>query len=172
MKYVNLSIMSLILLLVSGSVSGQAIDDCGRILDGTIAGCVFFVSDNYGSYELDDLQGYQTGDYIRAVGMIDPDCQTECVQGQGCLTDYTLSDCGAEPPSCGDSDGSGGIDLDDVVFLIYYIYGGGPVPNPYASGDADCSGGIDLDDVVYLIYYIYGGGPYPCDPNDDGFPDC
>jgi hypothetical protein len=63
---------------------------------------------------------------------------------------------------CGDTDSSGGIDLDDVVFLIYYIFGGGPEPAPYEIGDADCSGGIDLDDVVYLIYYVFGGGSLPC----------
>ncbi len=171
MKYIYIFV-ALLTLLISGSVNGQAIDDCGRILDGTLAGCVFFVSDNHGSYQIDDLQGYNKGDYVHAVGTIDPNCQSNCVQGQGCLTNYTFSDCGTEPPLCGDADGSGFVDLDDVIFIIYYMYGGGPEPSPYAAGDADCSGNIDLDDVVYIIYYMYGGGPVPCDPNGDGFPDC
>ncbi|MFH1891573.1 MAG: FG-GAP-like repeat-containing protein [Candidatus Zixiibacteriota bacterium] len=63
---------------------------------------------------------------------------------------------------CGDADRSGMIDIDDVVFLISYIFSGGPPPAPYDQGDADCSGSIDIDDVVYLINYIFAGGPSPC----------
>ena len=73
---------------------------------------------------------------------------------------------------CGDADASGGVDIDDVVYLINYIFGGGPPPVPLAAGDADCSGGVDIDDVVYLINYIFGGGNDPCDPDGDGTPDC
>jgi len=73
---------------------------------------------------------------------------------------------------CGDTDASGAIDIDDVVYLITYIFAGGPPPNPPESGDADCSGGVDIDDVVYLITYIFGGGPSPCDPDGDEIPDC
>jgi hypothetical protein len=66
---------------------------------------------------------------------------------------------------CGDADGSGFVDIDDVVYLINYIFGGGPPPIPMACvGDADGSGFVDIDDVVYLINYIFGGGPPP-DPN-------
>ncbi len=61
----------------------------------------------------------------------------------------------------GDADTSGEIDIDDVVYLIQYIFAGGPAPVPLFTGDADCSGWIDIDDVVYLINYIFGGGPEP-----------
>jgi hypothetical protein len=64
---------------------------------------------------------------------------------------------------CGDADGSGAVDIDDVVYLIGFIFGGGSVPEPYESGDVDCSGAIDIDDVVYLISYIFASGPVPCD---------
>jgi immune inhibitor A len=63
----------------------------------------------------------------------------------------------------GDADGSGFVDIDDAVYLINYIFGGGPAPDPLVSGDADCSGNVDIDDVVYLINYIFGGGPAPLD---------
>jgi murein tripeptide amidase MpaA len=72
----------------------------------------------------------------------------------------------------GDADGSGGVDIDDVVFLINYIFGGGPAPDPLEVGDADCSGGVDIDDVVYLINYIFSGGNAPGDIDGDGMPDC
>ncbi|MFH1359679.1 MAG: C25 family cysteine peptidase, partial [Candidatus Omnitrophota bacterium] len=51
---------------------------------------------------------------------------------------------------CGNADGSGVVDLDDVVYLIAYIFTGGPAPEPLETGDADGLNSIDLDDVVYL----------------------
>lgn len=73
---------------------------------------------------------------------------------------------------CGDADGSGAVDIDDAVFLIEYIFAGGPEPDPIESGEVDCSGSTDIDDVVYLISYIFSGGNAPCDPNGDGVPEC
>jgi hypothetical protein len=63
----------------------------------------------------------------------------------------------------GDVDMSSSVDIDDVVYLINYIFGGGPAPEPvsYSTGDANCSGDVDIDDVVYLINYIFGNGPSP-----------
>ena len=72
----------------------------------------------------------------------------------------------------GDVNGSGAVDIDDVVYLINYIFAGGPGPEPLDSGDANCSGGVDIDDVVYLIAYIFSGGPPPGDLDNDGLPDC
>lgn len=78
-----------------------------------------------------------------------------------------------QPPYiCGDADGSEAVDIDDVVFLINYIFAGGPEPDPLEAGDTDCSGGVDIDDAVYLISFIFSGGPPPGDPDDDGMPDC
>ncbi|MBU2100019.1 hypothetical protein KKB11_02195, partial [Candidatus Micrarchaeota archaeon] len=62
---------------------------------------------------------------------------------------------------CGDADASSAVDIDDVVYLIAYIFSGGPEPVPYWTGDADGSTAIDIDDVVYLISYIFSGGPAP-----------
>jgi subtilisin family serine protease len=73
---------------------------------------------------------------------------------------------------CGDADGSGAVDIDDVVYLIAYIFSAGPAPDPLEAGDADCSGGVDIDDAVYLITYIFAGGNSPCDTDGDETPDC
>jgi hypothetical protein len=64
----------------------------------------------------------------------------------------------------GDLDGSGAIDISDVVYLIAYIFSGGLPPTPLARGDANCSGGVDISDAVFLISYIFSGGttPHPC----------
>jgi subtilisin family serine protease len=63
---------------------------------------------------------------------------------------------------CGDADGSTGIDIADVVYLIAYIFSSGPAPAPMAAGDADCDGSISIADVVFLISYIFSNGPQPC----------
>jgi hypothetical protein len=63
---------------------------------------------------------------------------------------------------CGDANSSGNADIDDVVFLIEYIFGAGPAPDPLITGDADCSDTVDIDDLVYLVQYIFTAGPPPC----------
>jgi hypothetical protein len=68
---------------------------------------------------------------------------------------------------CGDVEGSGAVDIDDVVYLIQFIFANGPAPSPYQSGDVDLSDGVDIDDVVYLVEYTFMGGPEPCEPDRD-----
>ncbi len=64
---------------------------------------------------------------------------------------------------CGDIDNSGGIDISDLVFIINYMFSGGPAPPVLASMDVDGSGTIDISDVVYLVAYMFGvpQGPDP-----------
>ena len=66
------------------------------------------------------------------------------------------------PYVCGDANSTGSVNISDAVFLIAYIFSGGPAPNPLISGDADCSGNVNISDAVYLINHIFGGGPAPC----------
>ena len=56
------------------------------------------------------------------------------------------------------------MDVGDLVYLINYLYRGGPPPDPLAAGDANCDGKVDVGDVVYLINYLFKGGPPPCEP--------
>jgi hypothetical protein len=64
----------------------------------------------------------------------------------------------------GDANHDGTIDLADAVYLINYLFVGGPEPNPYESGDANGDGEADLADAVYLVNYLFIGGPPPCSP--------
>jgi len=73
---------------------------------------------------------------------------------------------------CGDVNASTFVDIDDVVYLIQYLFAGGPEPEPVESGEVDCSEPIDIDDIVYLIVYLFQGGVAPCDPDGNGIPDC
>ena len=53
------------------------------------------------------------------------------------------------------------VNLGDVLYLISYLYKGGPSPNPHRAGDVNCDGTLDLGDLLYLISYLYKGGPAP-----------
>jgi len=61
----------------------------------------------------------------------------------------------------GDANRDGMINVSDVVFLLAYLYRGGPAPDPPELGDANGDGLVGIADVVYLIQYLYRGGPPP-----------
>jgi hypothetical protein len=73
---------------------------------------------------------------------------------------------------CGDIDHSGSVNISDVVYLVGYIFGAQPTPNPEDVANTDCSATVNLSDAVYIIAYIFGSGNAPCDPSGDGMPDC
>ena len=82
--------------------------------------------------------------------------------GLGSKQDITTIKYQQQPYHCGDADGNGIITISDAVYLINYIFTGGPAPDPLSSGDADCNGFISISDAVALINYIFAGGPAPC----------
>lgn len=63
---------------------------------------------------------------------------------------------------CGDADGNDIVTISDAVYLINYIFSGGPAPDPLTAGDADCNSLLTISDVVYMINYIFSGGSAPC----------
>ena len=64
--------------------------------------------------------------------------------------------------TCGDASGDGIIDLSDVIYLVNYIFKGGPEPIPQiCSGDANGDGGINIADAVYIVNYVFKSGPPP-----------
>ena len=64
-------------------------------------------------------------------------------------------------PLWGDANRSGDISVADVIYLINYLFKGGPAPNPTNIGDANCVDGITVSDPVYIINYLFKGGPEP-----------
>jgi hypothetical protein len=66
--------------------------------------------------------------------------------------------------NCGNANSDASINISDVVYLINYIFGGGPQPNPKCNGNANGDAAVNISDVVYLINYIFGGGPAPVSP--------
>jgi hypothetical protein len=66
------------------------------------------------------------------------------------------------PPSRGDLNGDGVIDVFDVIASIDIVFSGAPEPNPPELVDVNCDGVPDVFDVIYLIDYAFSGGPAPC----------
>ncbi len=62
---------------------------------------------------------------------------------------------------CGDADGSGeGPDIADLVYLVAFMFSGGPEPPAMEACDVDGSGGgPDIADLVYLVSFMFQGGP-------------
>jgi hypothetical protein len=67
-----------------------------------------------------------------------------------------------EYAECGDINGSGFVDIDDIIFEISYVYSGGAAPSPKGIGDINCDDKIDLLDIVPIVNYVFRGGEEPC----------
>jgi len=72
--------------------------------------------------------------------------------------DWSSSRTTAVPPP-GDANGDDVVNVDDVFYLINYLYSNGPAPT--GKGDANGDKKVDVADVFYLVNYLYGGGPAP-----------
>ncbi|MCX6832489.1 MAG: SBBP repeat-containing protein [candidate division Zixibacteria bacterium] len=67
-----------------------------------------------------------------------------------------------DPSLCGDYDGSGSVDVADIVHLIQFIFAYGSPLLDGRGGDVDCDGGPSIADAVYMISYIFTHGAPPC----------
>jgi hypothetical protein len=67
----------------------------------------------------------------------------------------------------GDVNASGRVDLSDALYLLQYLFQGGPAPTPLAcepgvpflNGDVNGSGTIDIADPICLCAWLFSGGP-------------
>ena len=60
-----------------------------------------------------------------------------------------------------DFDPSDAVDISDLVYLVDYMFAGGPAPVCLEETDVNASGGVDISDLVYLTDYMFTGGPAP-----------
>ena len=64
----------------------------------------------------------------------------------------------------GDVNGDKLIDVGDAIYLLNYLFKGGPPPAIWATGDCNCDQIIDVGDAIYLLNYLFknGGAPGDC----------
>jgi hypothetical protein len=61
----------------------------------------------------------------------------------------------------GDANNDNRLNISDAVYIVNYLFKGGPSPNPLETGDINCDGEVTVSDVIYLINYLFKGGPPP-----------
>ncbi|MHC4591357.1 MAG: dockerin type I repeat-containing protein [Planctomycetota bacterium] len=61
----------------------------------------------------------------------------------------------------GDVNGDEITNVGDIVYLVSYLYKGGPAPDPVWVGDCNCDEIVNVGDIVFLVSYLYKGGPPP-----------
>ena len=62
----------------------------------------------------------------------------------------------------GDSNGDSLLNMGDLVYLVKYLYAGGPFPTPLQTGDLNCDEKISTADLIYLLNYLFKSGPPLC----------
>jgi hypothetical protein len=61
----------------------------------------------------------------------------------------------------GDMNADGVVTSGDIVFLVNYVFKGGPAPVPLSFGDVDLSCAITSADIIYLVNFVFKAGPAP-----------
>ena len=81
----------------------------------------------------------------------------------------------------GDSNASGDLNITDGVFVLNYLFLGGPEPPCQDAADSDDNGSLNITDGVRILNYLFLGGPAPpapgpetcgSDPTTDDLPVC
>ncbi|MFH2035939.1 MAG: T9SS type A sorting domain-containing protein [Candidatus Zixiibacteriota bacterium] len=71
---------------------------CGLLFQGVE--CVLFSPFDYpgASYVLGNLGTFRVGDTVNISGLMIPDCESYCMQGNGCIVENTIAYCNSNPP--------------------------------------------------------------------------
>ena len=84
----------------------REVNTCGQIIQG--AECLLLQTDDGSQYVLSNTAAFQAGDRVHVKGVLQPQCATTCLQGNGCIRvtlidDAAGYDCASLPPprECG-----------------------------------------------------------------------
>lgn len=85
------------------------------------------------------------------------------VRAPGAVGDSTVVTFKVYIAQIGDANCDAHINTSDAVFIINWIFVGGPAPIPRIwAGDVNCDFVCNISDAVYIINYIFVNGPKPC----------
>ncbi len=119
---------------------------------------------------------------------IDDACEIESLVGEDCNENGVLDACEiASDPSIdrngnaaldvcevrfhrGDPNVDGELNVADPLFLLNFLFTGGPSPECLESADGDNDGEIVISDAVMLLQFLFSGGAPPADPGPPGAP--
>jgi len=155
-SFITCFLLSIYLPLASQFRAGEAalvpgyFDGCGLLVQGVE--CVLFQADPPaerasagGLYVLDNLGSFQVGDYVRVRGVLNPDCVTICMQGDGCIKHTVISACPR-----GDFESDGDVDFADFALLAsHWLHGPCESQNKWCQrADLTADGLVDLADLA------------------------
>jgi hypothetical protein len=85
------------------------------------------------------------------------------VHAPGAIPDSAVVNFDIYVSQLGDANCDGDLNVIDVVYIINYVFVGGPAPVPRIwAGDVNCDGISNVEDAVWIINWIFVEGPYPC----------
>jgi hypothetical protein len=64
----------------------------------------------------------------------------------------------------GNANGDTQVDISDAIYMLNYLFLGGPDLPCKASGDANGDANVDISDGIYLLNFLFLGGPTPAAP--------
>jgi hypothetical protein len=64
----------------------------------------------------------------------------------------------------GDTNSDGVVNLSDAIFLLHYLFLGGPEPSCRATGDTDDIGVLDVSSALRILVHLFGGLDPPRPP--------
>ena len=76
----------------------------------------------------------------------------------GFWQDFGATSCCDKP---GDANNDGAVNVGDAVYVINFVFKGGPPPPCKCEGDANGDNAINVGDAVYVINFVFKGGPAP-----------
>jgi hypothetical protein len=83
----------------AAAAANDLFEGCGELFQGVE--CVLFAADAGGVYLLENLDGFGVGDRVLVSGLLDPDCFTICLEGDGCIFENTIQACEGPGPFAG-----------------------------------------------------------------------
>ncbi len=120
-------------------------DDCGVLVLGVE--CLLFQADTGGLYVLDNFGNFQVGNRVRVHGVLNLNCLTFCMQGDGCIEQNNISAC-----LQGDLDTDGDIDIADLAILVSHWQQTGCAEPDFCDGaDLTTDGVVDINDLTLFI---------------------
>ncbi|HWR82815.1 MAG TPA: FlgD immunoglobulin-like domain containing protein [Candidatus Deferrimicrobium sp.] len=64
----------------------------------------------------------------------------------------------------GDVNDDGTVNIEDMTYLIAFLFSGGPAPVPHMCvADIDASGGVNVSDLTWLVAFLFTQGAAPLD---------
>ena len=72
----------------------------------------------------------------------------------------------------GDANYSGGVDISDAIFILDFLFLGGPPPTCQPLADASADFSVDISDPIYLLTFLFLGGDGLADFSEDEIDQC